>query len=72
MAMKKRTKVKIAHGLTRLVKPCHFYESVNTPKGEKLQCGYDHTRRNRCKTVNCPHFVPTTRYKIARRLGMVK
>ena len=72
MAMKKQTKVRIARGMTKLVKPCHFFDAVKTPKGDKLQCGYDHTRRNRCGTVNCPHFTPTTRYKIARLLGMVK
>ena len=66
------TQIKLARKLTRLVKPCHFYKAVETPKGDKLICGYDQSRRNRCKTVNCPHFTPTIRYRIARYFGMVR
>ena len=70
--MKKQTKVRIARALTRFVKPCMFYEAQETPKGEKLKCGYDGSRRNRCGTVRCPHFSPTKRYRIARWFGMVR
>ena len=65
-------KVRIARGLTRLVKPCVFYKETETPKGKQLICQYDGARRNRCRTLNCPHFSPTMRYRIARRLGMVR
>ena len=72
MAMKRKTKVRIAHGMTKLVKPCVFYAETETPKGAKLICRYDGSRRNRCKTVSCPHFSPTRRYRIARWFGMVR
>ena len=58
--------------VTMLVKPCHFFGVTKTPKGDYLHCSYDGTRRKRCGTWKCPHFTPTTRYKIARALGMVK
>ena len=70
--MKRSTKVRIARGLTKLVKPCVFYKELETPKGDKLMCQYDGSRRNRCRTVNCPHFSPTRRYRIARFFGMVR
>ena len=65
-------KVRIARKMTRFVKPCVFYKETETPKGDKLLCEYDHSRRNRCRTVNCPHFRPTVRYRIARRFRMVR
>ena len=65
-------KVRIARGLTRLVKPCVFYKETETHKGQQLICQFDGSRRNRCRTVNCPHFSPTRRYKIARHFGMVR
>lgn len=58
--------------LTKLVKPCYWFNVAKTRKGDYLHCGYDGTRRKRCGTYRCPHFAPTTRYKIARWLGMVK
>ena len=70
--MKRTTKVKLARKMTRLVKPCVFYKETETPKGQQLICRYDGSRRNRCKTVGCPHFSPTRRYKIARWFGMVR
>ena len=70
--MKRQTKIRIARALTRFVRPCRFYEAQETPKGEKLKCGYDGSRRNRCKTSSCPHFVPTMRWRIARWFGMVR
>lgn len=58
--------------MTKLVKPCHFFRVAKTPKGDYLHCGFDGSYRHKCKTFNCPHFAPTVRYRIARRLGMVK
>jgi len=70
--MKRSTEIRAAQQLTKIVKPCFFYKETKTPKGIKLQCGYDQSRRNRCGTVKCPHFRPTLRYRIARRFGMVR
>lgn len=70
--MKRSTKIRTAQALTRLVKPCMFYKALETPKGPKLSCQYDGTRRNRCGTWKCPHFAPTMRYRIARWFGMVR
>ena len=39
--MKRSTKVRIARGLTKLMKPCVFYKELETPKGDKLMCQYD-------------------------------
>ena len=70
--MKKKTKIRIARVLTNLVKPCVFSQETETPKGLKLKCNYDGSYRNRCRTVSCPHFRPTRRYRIARWFGMVR
>ena len=65
-------KVKTARRLTRMVKPCVFYKELETKRGLKLACQYDGARRNRCRTVYCPHFRPTLRYRIAQHFGMVR
>jgi len=65
-------KVHVARMMTRFVKPCVFYKETETHKGLQLICQFDGSRRNRCKTWNCPHFSPTRRYRIARYFGMVR
>ena len=72
--MKRKTtrKQKFLWFLTKHMKPCYWFSVTKTPKGDYLHCGYNGSRRKRCGTYNCPHFAPTTWYKIARWLGMVK
>lgn len=70
--MRRSVKVRAARRLTKLVKPCVFYKETETPKGLKLSCQFNGMRRNRCRTVYCPHFRPTLRYRIAQHFGMVR
>ena len=70
--MKYRTRMRIIHKLTVLVKPCVFFKTIPTPNRDYVNCQFDHSRRKYCKTCDCPHFRPTARYRLARWLGMVR
>lgn len=65
-------KQKTAQRLTKLVKPCVFYQETEGAKRDYVLCQFDHSRRKRCGTWKCPHFRPTLRYRIAQRFGMVR
>lgn len=58
--------------LTRHMRPCYFFSVAKGPRKDHVNCGAYHAYLNRCKTWKCPYFAPTIRYRIARRLGMVK
>ena len=70
--MKRSTRIRIAHTLTSIVKPCHMYGTTRGAKRDYVVCGYDNSRRKYCGTRDCPHFRPTLRYRIARHFGMVR
>ena len=65
-------KRKTAQRLTKLVKPCVFYTEIEEPNRKYVVCRWDNSRRKYCRTRGCPHFQPTRRYRIAKRLGMVR
>lgn len=58
--------------LTRHMKPCVFFTVVKGPNKDHVNCEAYRRYMNRCKTWQCPYFMPTIRYRIARWLGMVK
>lgn len=70
--MKQKNKIRIARFLTKFVKPCIHFDTASGVNKNQVLCKFDNSRRNHCKTVSCPHFRPTLRYRIARRLGMVR
>lgn len=58
--------------LSRHFKPCYFYKVAKGPNKDHVNCQAYKAYRNRCKTHQCPYFMPTLRYRIARWLGMVR
>lgn len=70
--MKQKNKVRVARALTRFVKPCIHFDTTESVNKEQVMCRFDNSRRNRCRTVSCPHFRPTLRYRIAKYFGMVR
>ena len=65
-------KKKFLWWLTKHFKPCIFFTVIKGPRKDQVYCKAYRCRRNRCGTRGCPKFVPTTRNKIARWLGMVR
>ena len=63
---------KLLRMISNWMKPCHYFQKIETGRREYLRCGWDGAYRKRCKTRNCPHFTPTGLYKIACRLGMAR
>lgn len=43
---------------------CILFRKTEINGKEKALCKYDNSIRNQCKAPMCPHFHPTTLYKI--------
>lgn len=72
MKQKMTRKQKFLWFLTKHMKPCYFFHVAKTPKRDYVDCRAYKGYRKKCGTWQCPYFIPTGWYKLARFLGMVK